>query len=99
METYDSLIVEIRADPVLYLREPSLSRFEMLVYGYWLARLWHNVPEEATEFSFFEFNDWLRDKYQDANSNQVWHAIIRQEFGEEAGLTKFFELYDEFQIR
>lgn len=96
METYEGLIAEIRAQPVLYLREPSLTRFDMLIYGYWLARMSHDIPDVENDFSFFEFNDWLHIKYPDAPPNLVWHASIRQKFGEEAGLAKFFELYDEF---
>lgn len=98
MDTYDGLIGEIRAQPGFYLREPRLSHLHMLVYGYWLARLWHNIPDSENDFDFFRFTDWLQAKYQDgAFANKNWSAIIGEKFGDEAGLVRFFELYDEFK--
>jgi hypothetical protein len=97
MDTYAGLLAEIRAQPAFYLGEPPLlSKLHLLVYGYWLACLNHNIPDTEGDFDFFKFNDWLRARYPDSLPDQVWAVIIRERFGDETGLFKFFELYDEF---
>ncbi len=97
MDSYAGLIAEIGAQPDFYLREPTLARFEMLVYGYWLACLWRNVPDVGNDFAFFAFNDWLREKFPEMLPAHNWSAFLRAKYKDESlALQKFFEEYNEY---
>ncbi|WP_298912162.1 hypothetical protein [uncultured Nostoc sp.] len=86
----------IKKRPGMYLGSSSITRLDMLLRGYSLARREVGVPPTKPEREFEGFQSWIEEKYG-INSGQSWSKIILfYSVDEYEALQKFFELFEEY---
>ena len=89
----------IKQRPAMYLGTPSLTRLDMLLRGYTLARREAGLVPTEEEKEFEDFRSWVQEKYG-INSGQSWSKIILfYSVDEYEALQKFFELFEEYLNR
>ncbi|MBW4572389.1 MAG: hypothetical protein KME31_31705 [Tolypothrix carrinoi HA7290-LM1] len=93
------LIGGIKKRPGMYLGTCSITRLDMLLRGYTLARREVCLAPTEEEKEFEGFQSWIQEKYE-MNSNQCWAKIILFfSIDEHEALERFFELYEEYKNR
>lgn len=96
-EYLDELLERIKKRPGMYLGKPSITRLNMLLTGYSLARLELGLEETKEEQEFSQFQEWIEQKYQ-SKSTEGWDTLILKHSDDEKGaFNQFFILYDEFK--
>ena len=97
-ELYE-LLGGIKKRPGMYLGTCSITRFDMLLRGYTLARREVGLAPSEEEIEFSGFQSWIQEKYE-IKSNQSWPKIILFfSMDEHEALERFFELYEEYKNR
>ncbi|MEH2316694.1 hypothetical protein [Nostoc sp.] len=92
-------IGSIKKRPGMYLLTPSITRLDMLLRGYTLARREADLVPTEEEKEFEGFQSWVQEKYG-INSGQSWSKIILfYSVDEDEALQKFFELFEEYLNR
>ncbi len=86
----------IKHRPGMYLGYSSITRLEMILRGYDLARRELGIPLDEQEREFASFQSWIQNKYE-IKSGQSWGKIILFfSIDEHEAFTKFFELFEEY---
>jgi hypothetical protein len=95
-DIFDELLRIVKERSGMFLGTPSITRLDMLLRGYSLARSEAGeLPTEAEE-KFRGFQQWIEEKYG-INSGQSWAKIILfYSMDEWEALFRFFELYEEY---
>lgn len=97
--TLYELIDGIKRRPGMYLGTNSITRLEMYLRGYNLARREVGIPPDEQEREFAGFQSWIQNKYE-IKSGQSWGKIILfYSIDEPEALTKFFELFEQYLNR
>ncbi len=95
-DVYNELLGSIKKRPGMYLGTASITRLDMLLRGYSLARREVGTPATEPEKEFEGFQEWLQEKYG-IKTGQSWSKIILfHSIDEPEALAKFFELYKEY---
>ncbi|MEH2441074.1 hypothetical protein [Nostoc sp.] len=95
-DIYDEILKGIKKRPGMFLGTNSITRLDMLLRGYSLARREVGVPPTEPEREFEGFQSWIEEKYG-INSGQSWSKIILfYSVDEYEALQKFFELFEEY---
>ncbi|MEH2356473.1 MAG: hypothetical protein V7K28_25355 [Nostoc sp.] len=95
-DIYNEILTNIKKRPGMYLGANSITRLDMLLRGYSLARREVGVPPTKPEGEFQGFQSWVEEKYG-INSGQSWSKIILfYSVDEHEALQKFFELFEEY---
>lgn len=68
MKTVTELLLEIRKQPELYLGTKSLIRLRSFIFGY-VHAMKHEVGSDCGDRVFWDFNEWLIQKYDIKKSN------------------------------
>ncbi|MFN6529600.1 hypothetical protein [Nostoc sp. ChiSLP03a] len=98
-DIYNEIPSNIKKRPGMYLGRNSITRLDMLLRGYSLARREVGVPPTEPEREFEGFQSWVEEKYG-INSGQSWAKIILfYSVDEHEALQKFFELFEEYLNR
>ncbi|WP_375509372.1 hypothetical protein [uncultured Nostoc sp.] len=98
-DIYNEILNSIKKRPGMYLGTNSITRLDMLLRGYSLARKEVGVPPTEPEREFEGFQSWIEEKYR-INSGQSWSKIILfYSIDEYEALQKFFELFEEYLNR
>ncbi len=98
-DIYNEIPSNIKKRPGMYLGRSSITRLDMLLRGYSLARREVGVPPTEPEREFEGFQLWVEEKYG-INSGQSWSKIILfDSVDEHEALQKFFELFEEYLNR
>ena len=98
-DIYKEILGAIKKRPGMYLGTSSITRLDMLLRGYSLARREVGVPPTEPEREFGGFQSWVEEKYG-INSGQSWSKIILfYSVDEHEALQKFFELFEEYLNR
>ena len=100
MEFEFELIEKIKPRPALFLGELSISKLRAFLDGYGTAVYDYNIADSKTiqplPFSFF--HEYVAHRYGFYESTSGWlNMILKQVNSEEAGLTLFFELFNDFK--
>ncbi|MEH1843759.1 MAG: hypothetical protein V7L25_01765 [Nostoc sp.] len=86
----------IKKRPAMYLGTPSITRLDMLLRGYTLARREAGLVPTEEEKEFEGFQSWVQEKYG-IKSGQSWSKIILfYSVDEYEALNKFFELFEKY---
>ncbi len=89
----------IKKRPGMYLGTPSITRLDMLLRGYILARREAGLDPTEEEIEFEGFQKWIQEKYA-INSGKSWSKIILfYSIDDYEALQRFFELFEEYQNR
>lgn len=97
--TLYELLEGIKKRPAMYLGTSSITRLDMLLRGFHLARREVGIPPTQQEREFESFQSWIEEKYG-IKSGQSWSKIILfYSIDEQDALDKFFELFEEFLNR
>ena len=92
---YD-LLERIKTRPGMYLGQPSITRLNMLLTGYSLARIELGLPPTKQEEEFDGFQDWLAERYQ-IKSTHGWDKIILFYAADEReAFLNFFKLFEQW---
>ncbi|MEH2095770.1 hypothetical protein [Nostoc sp.] len=95
-DIYDEILKGIRKRPGMFLGTNSITRLDMLLRGYSLARREVGILPTEPEREFEGFQSWVEEKYG-INSGQSWSKIILfYSVDEYEALHKFFELFEEY---
>ncbi|MHC5740737.1 MAG: hypothetical protein ACYTXT_02315, partial [Nostoc sp.] len=98
-DIYNEILSNIKKRPGMFLGRSSITRLDMLLRGYSLARREVGVPPTEPEREFEGFQSWVEEKYG-INSGQSWAKIILfYSVDEHEALQKFFELFEEYLNR
>ncbi|MDZ8065045.1 MAG: hypothetical protein RMY64_05305 [Nostoc sp. DedQUE08] len=98
-DIYKEIPSNIKKRPGMFLGRNSITRLDMLLRGYSLARREVGVPPTEPEKEFEGFQSWIEEKYG-INSGQSWSKIILfYSVDEHEALQKFFELFEEYLNR
>ncbi|MEH2176034.1 hypothetical protein [Nostoc sp.] len=98
-DIYKEILGAIKKRPGMYLGTSSITRLDMCLRGYSLARREVGVPPTEPEKEFEGFQLWVQEKYG-INSGQSWSKIILfYSVDEHEALQKFFELFEEYLNR
>ncbi|WP_230966598.1 hypothetical protein [Nostoc sp. NZL] len=98
-DIYNEILNNIKKRPGMYLGANSITRLDMVLRGYSLARKEVSVPPTEPEREFEGFQSWVEEKYG-INSGQSWSKIIFfYSVNEPEALQKFFELFEEYLNR
>ncbi|MEH2209057.1 hypothetical protein [Nostoc sp.] len=98
-DIYKEILGAIKKRPGMFLGTNSITRLDMLLRGYNLARREVGVPPTEPEREFEGFQLWVEGKYG-INSGQSWSKIILfYSVDEHEALQKFFELFEEYLNR
>lgn len=98
-DIYNELLGSIKKRPGMYLGTSSITRLDMLLRGYSLARREVNIPPTEQERKFEGFQEWIEEKYR-IKSGQSWAKIILfYSMDEQEALERFFELFEEYLNR
>ncbi|MEH2205583.1 MAG: hypothetical protein V7K53_16130 [Nostoc sp.] len=98
-DIYNEILTNIKKRPGMFLGANSITRLDMLLRGYSLARREVGVPPTEPERQFEGFQSWVEEKYG-INSGQSWSKIILfYSVDEPEALQKFFELFEEYLNR
>ncbi|KYC36235.1 hypothetical protein WA1_41650 [Scytonema hofmannii PCC 7110] len=96
--SYDfyELLGWIKKRPGMYLGTSSITRLDMYLRGYTLARREVGIAPTEQEREFEGFQSWLQERYK-IKSNQSWAKIILfYSMDEHEALERFFELFEEY---
>ncbi|WP_298914235.1 hypothetical protein [uncultured Nostoc sp.] len=95
-DIYNEILSGLKKRPGMYLGSSSITKLDMVLRGYSLARKEVGVPPTEPEREFEEFQSWVQEKYG-INSGQSWSKIILfYSVDEYEALEKFFELFEEY---
>lgn len=98
-DIYNEILKGIKKRPSMFLGTSSITKLDMLLRGYSLARREFGVPPTEPEREFEGFQSWVQEKYG-INSGQSWSKIILfYSVDEHEALQKFFELFEEYLNR
>ncbi|MEH2027242.1 hypothetical protein [Nostoc sp.] len=98
-DIYNEILSNIKKRPGMYLGRSSITRLDMVLRGYSLARKEVGVLPAEPEREFEGFQSWIEGKYG-INSGQSWSKIILfYSVDEHEALQKFFELFEEYLNR
>lgn len=93
---YD-MLQNIKQRPGMYLGKCSITRLNMLLAGYAMARAELGLPVTEQEKEFGGFQDWIQERYK-MTSSHGWDSIILfYSADEREALNKFFELFEKFR--
>jgi|GEM_PF-660310 hypothetical protein len=91
------LFNEIKKRPGMFLGTSSITRLDMVLRGYTLARREVGLDPTEEELEFEGFEAWIQGKYE-IKLNQSWSKIILfYSIDEHEALKRFFELYEEYK--
>jgi Trp operon repressor len=80
----------------MYLGTASITRLDILLKGYSLARREVGLAPTQEEREFDGFQSWVQEKYG-IKSEQSWAKIILfYSIDEQEALERFFELFEEY---
>lgn len=97
-EIYE-LLGWIKKRPGMYLGTSSITKLDMVLRGYRLARREVGIPPTKQEREFEGFQSWIQEKYG-IKTGQSWSKIILfYSIDEKEALGKFFELFEEYLNR
>ncbi|KYC36236.1 hypothetical protein WA1_41655 [Scytonema hofmannii PCC 7110] len=99
--TYDfyELLRRMNKRPGMFLGTASITKIDMYLRGYALARREVSLAPTEQEREFEGFQSWLRERYE-MESNQSWAKIILfDSLNEREALERFFELFEEYLNR
>jgi len=93
-----TLLDSIREKPYLYLGNRHLSTLHYTINGYKLYCLHNEIDENLTP-KWNDFHDFVAVQLNYAESTTGYKNMIleKNEFDEEKGLIKFYELFDLFR--
>ncbi|QSJ18289.1 hypothetical protein JYQ62_05605 [Nostoc sp. UHCC 0702] len=95
-DIYNEILSAIKKRPGMYLGTSSITRLDMLLRGYSLARREVGIPPTEPESKFQGFQSWVQEKYG-IKTGQAWSKIILFfSIDEYEALQNFFELYEEY---
>ncbi|MEH2325380.1 MAG: hypothetical protein V7K32_17835 [Nostoc sp.] len=98
-DIYNEILKGIKKRPGMFLGTSSITKLDMLLRGYSLARREVGVPPTEPEREFECFQSWVQEKYG-INSGQSWSKIILfYSVDEHEALQRFFELFEEYLNR
>jgi hypothetical protein len=98
-DIYNEILSSIKKRPGMYLGTSSITRLDMLLRGYSLARREVGVSPSEPEREFSGFQSWIQEKYG-IKTGQSWSKIILfYSIDEHEALERFFELYEEYKNR
>ncbi|GAA6622624.1 hypothetical protein [Scytonema sp. NUACC26] len=90
------LLGRIKKRPGMFLGTASITRADMYLRGYILARREVGLAPTEQEREFEGFQSWIRERYG-IKSNQSWAKIILfYSMDEHEALERFFELFEEY---
>jgi hypothetical protein len=91
------MLPHIRRRPGMYLREASITRLEILIYGYTSCLQVRQVEAEG-EPDFYAFYEYVRATYGVADNAGGWAELIRIRCGYDEGtsLEEFFRMFELF---
>ncbi|MBG1269705.1 hypothetical protein [Nostoc sp. WHI] len=93
------IIGRIKKSPGMFLGTASITKFDMYLRGYILAKREVALPPTSQEREFEGFQSWIEEKYG-IKSGQSWSKIILfYSVDEHEALQKFFELFEEYLNR
>lgn len=93
------LLEGIKSRPGMYLGTSSITKLDMTLRGYDLARREVGILPGEEEKEFAGFESWIQEKYE-IKSGQSWAKIILfYSVDEPEALTRFFELFEEYLNR
>ncbi|RCJ34359.1 hypothetical protein A6770_40870 [Nostoc minutum NIES-26] len=96
MDSFYTLLQEIKKRPTLYLSRRSIFDFQSFYFGYNFSRRQLGIPETHEELEFEEFLQWVRQLYN-VETNQSWASIILFHSSDERdALDGLFNLFEEF---
>ncbi len=89
----------VKKRPAMYLGTSSITKLDMVLKGYNLARREVGIPPTEQEREFEGFQSWVQEKYG-IESGQSWSKIIFfYSMDEHEALERFFELFEEYLNR
>jgi hypothetical protein len=95
-DIYNEILKGIKKRPGMFLGTSSITKLDMVLRGYSLARREVGIPPTEPEREFEGFQSWIEEKYG-INSGQSWSKIILfYSVDEHEALEKFFELFEEY---
>jgi hypothetical protein len=95
-DIYNEILSSIKKRPGMYLGSGSVTRLDMVLRGYSLARKEVGVPPTEPERKFEGFQSWVQEKYG-IKTGQSWSKIILfYSVDEYEALQNFFELFEEY---
>lgn len=98
-DIYNELLKGVKKRPGMYLGTNSVTKLDMVLRGYSLARREVDVPPTESEREFEGFQSWVQDKYG-IKTGQSWSKIILfYSIDDYEALQRFFELFEEYQSR
>ncbi|MEC4818118.1 MAG: hypothetical protein SAK29_33330 [Scytonema sp. PMC 1069.18] len=91
------LLKSLKKRPGIFLgTDPSITKLDMYLRGYSLAKREVGLPPTEQEQNFEEFQSWVQERYG-IKSNQSWaKIIIFYSTDEQESLERFFELFEEY---
>ena len=99
MYTLYELLERLKKRPGMFLGTSSITKLDMLLRGYNLARREVGIPPSEQEREFVGFQSWVQEKYG-IKSGQSWAKIILfYSIDEQEALWKFFEIFEEYLNR
>ena len=97
--TLCEILEGVKRRPGMFLGTSSITRLEMYLRGYDLARREMDIPLDEQEREFAGFQSWIQNQYE-IKSGQSWGKIILfYSVDEPEALTKFFELFEQYLNR
>ncbi|MEV5824799.1 hypothetical protein AB0L25_04410 [Spirillospora sp. NPDC052242] len=90
------LLEQVRARPGMWIRGHSLRELEILLCGYGIALMVHEVDEGFAFGPRGPFSDWLGQRYG-WSLVLGWAAAIEDHAEGEPPLERFFRLVDEYR--
>lgn len=95
-DIYNELLGSLKKRPGMYLGSASITRLDILLRGYSLARREVGILPTESEKEFEGFQSWVQEKYG-IKTGQSWSKIILfYSIDEPEALAKFFGLYEEY---
>lgn len=87
----------IQKRPGLYLSSPSVLHLDSYLKGYFFAALERGLEPSPEEIEFYDFQKWIREKFE-VTSSQSWSKIIFfYSVSEQNSLDNFFKWLEEFK--
>jgi hypothetical protein len=96
MDPFYSLLLKIKEKPGMYIGYPSVSNLFLFLCGYQHSRHEQQITPTPGEQAFYEFQNWLQERYK-ISSSASWAKIIMLYSTTEAqGFDLFYQLLNEF---
>jgi hypothetical protein len=94
----DKLFEQIKAAPLSYLPERSLSAFHWFLSGYTSRIAMETAESQDFRFPIREFEEWLCARFgMPRGALGAFQIVLSYSFSEEEALQTFFSLFEEFE--